>query len=60
MTLLSDPLWLGVVVPDRVLCMGQIELSHLNWLQINDLCSSELLEIELFDPLTVCKQMKDV
>ena len=33
---------------------------HLNWEQINDSCKSELLEIELFDHLTVCKQMADV
>ena len=34
--LLPSPLWPGVVVPDKVLSMGQIEL---------------------FDILTVCKQM---
>ena len=28
--------------------------------QINDLCQIELLEIELFDHLTVCKAMNDV
>ena len=33
---------------------------HLNWVQTNDLYKIELLEIELFDPLTVCKQMTDV
>ena len=30
---------------------------HLIWLQTNDLRKTELFEIELFDHLTVCKQM---
>ena len=42
--LLPGPLWPGVVAPDRVLSMGQIEL----------------FKIELFDHLTVCKQINDV
>ena len=51
---LPGPLWARVVAPDRVLSMGQIELFdnkilYLRW--------TELLEIELFDHLTVCKQM---
>ena len=29
-------------------------------MQMNELCSIELLEIELFDHLTVCKQITDV
>ena len=29
-------------------------------MQINDLCYIELLEIELFNRLTVCEQMTDV
>ena len=29
-------------------------------MQTNDLCKIELLEIELFDHLTVCKQMTNV
>ena len=32
---LSDPLWPGVVAPDRILSMGQIELNYvfmLNWI----------------------------
>ena len=33
---------------------------HLNWVQTNDLYYIELLKIELFDYLTVCKQMSDV
>ena len=41
--------------------MGQIELFwHLNWVQTNDLCKIELLEIKLFGHLTVCKQMTDI
>ena len=36
---LQGPLWPGVVVPERVLSMGQIELF---------LYASELFEIELF------------
>ena len=33
---------------------------HLNWVQTNDFYQIELFEIELFDHLTVCKQMNDV
>ena len=33
---------------------------YLNWAQINDLGLIELFEVELFDHLTVCKQMTDV
>ena len=29
-------------------------------MQTNDFCWIELLEIELFDHLTVCKQMTDI
>ena len=50
--LLPGPLWPGVVVPDRVLSMGQIEPFGKKRL--------ELLEVKLFDHLTVCKQMTDV
>ena len=42
-----DPLWLGVVIPDRVLSMGQIKLNcviTLNWIVWN----------KLFLHLTVC------
>ena len=35
-------------------------INHLNWVQTNDLCWIELLEIEQFDHLTVYKQMTDV
>ena len=59
--LLPDPLSPGVVAPDRVLSMDQEELfDHLNCVLTNDLCWTELFEIELFDHLTVCKQMTDV
>ena len=33
---------------------------HLNCVQTNNLSYIELSEIELFDHLTVCKQMTDV
>ena len=33
---------------------------HLNWMQTNDFHLIELLEIELFDYLTVSKQITDV
>ena len=46
---------------DRVLSIGQIELFDiLNWGQTNDLYSTESLEIQVFDHLTVCKLMTDV
>ena len=35
-------------------------LQYLEPFSIFDLCYIELLEIELFDHLTVCKQMMDV
>ena len=35
--LLQGPLNPGVVAPDRVIFMGQIELWHLNYLQISGL-----------------------
>ena len=44
---IPGPLWPRVVAPDKVLSMGQIELF-------------ELLEIELFDHLTLFKQTSDV
>ena len=49
---LPAPLWLGVVAPDRVLFMGQIELNCkllLNWIAWNRIVlTSKLFEIELF------------
>ena len=50
---LPGPLWPRVVVPDRILSMGQIELFDI-WTVY--LCLPELFGIELFDHLTVCKQ----
>ena len=45
-----------MIEPDRVLYNDQIELfDYLNYEQINN-----LREIELFEPLTACKQMTDV
>ena len=44
---------------ERVQFMGQTELfDHLNWVQTNDYI--ELFEIELFDYLTMYKQMTDI
>ena len=40
--LLPGPLWARVVAPDRVLSMGQIELTVY-------LCKTELFELEMFD-----------
>ena len=54
---LPDPLWSRVVAPDRVLSMAQIELFHIKTLYLGWI---ELFEIELFDHLTVCKQITGV
>ena len=35
-------------------------INLLNWVQTNDLCQIELLEIERIDYLTMWKQMNDV
>ena len=52
--LLSGPLWLGLAAPDRVLCMGQIELFDI-WTECKQMTGSiKLLEIELFDHLFMC------
>ena len=54
--LLPGLLWPGVVAPVRVLSMSlTFELSASKWLMLN-----WILEIELFDHLTVCKQMTDI
>ena len=58
--LLQDPLWPGVVAPDRVLSMVKTELFDVKTVGEQMTCSNELLEIELFDHLTLCKQMTDV
>ena len=61
---LPGPFWLGVVEPDKVLSISQIELNcvlMLNWIVWNRtvfgietayLCKTEMLEIELFWHLT--------
>ena len=56
--LLLDPLWPGVVAPDRMLSLGQIELLDI-WTEskTNDLCEMNLLETDFFYYLTMCKQM---
>ena len=53
--LLPGLLWLGVVALDRVLSMGLFDI--LIEYKTNDLCLTELFEIELLDHSTVCKQM---
>ena len=57
---LPGPFWLGVVAPDRVLCIGQIEVNYilmLNWIFWNRTVfdiqtllwyQTELFEVELF------------
>ena len=54
----AGPLWPGVVAPNRFLSMGQVE--QFDCVKANDLGLIELFEIELFDHVTVCKQMTDV
>ena len=44
-----------MVAPKRVLSMGKIELLYIKKVRKkNDFCEVELLEIEMFDHLTVC------
>ena len=57
---LPGPLWPEVVAPDRVLTMDLIELVDIQPVRKQITCKIELLEIELFDHLTVCKQMTEV
>ena len=45
---------------DRVLFTSRIEMFDIKSVQTNDQCLIELLEIELFDYLTVSKEMTDV
>ena len=54
---LQGPLWSGVLAPDD---KWSRPVWYLKWVEINDLCLIELLEIEPFDHLTVCKQMNVV
>ena len=59
--LLQSPFWHRVGAPDKPPIYGLIRIVwHLNQMQTNDLCQTELFEIELFDHLTLCKQMIDV
>ena len=51
--LLPGPLWPGVVVPDRVLSMGQIRLTAYLWL-------TELFEIEMFLTIKLCNYIYTV
>ena len=53
-------LWLRVVASERVQSMGQIKLFlRFKLIATNFSCKIELLEIELFDDLIVCKQIAD-
>ena len=56
--LLSGPLWIGVLVPVKVLFVDQIELFDL----YTDCkkCLTELLKIKLFDYLTILIEMTNV
>ena len=51
---LSGSTWLGPIYGSNRIVW------HLNWVQKNELCSIELLEIEPFDNLTTRKQITDV
>ena len=59
---LPGQLWPRVLAPDRILSMSQIELNFvlkLNWIVWNGnvfVCWNELLGMELFWHLTLCKQ----
>ena len=55
----SNLLWSGCTGEDTIYGSNRTAW-HLNCVQTNDLHSIELLEIELFDHLTECKQMTDV
>ena len=56
--LLRGPLWAGVIAPDRVLSMGQIELFDIK-IECKQMAYANLncLKQNCFDLLTVCKQM---
>ena len=58
--MLADPLWPAVEAADRILSMGQIEQFDIQTVCKQMTCSIELLEIELFEHLTVYEQMTDV
>ena len=57
---LPVPLWPGVVTPDRVLSMGQIELFDIQTEGKQMTYAKLNFEIKFFDHLTVCKQMTDI
>ena len=57
---LPGPLWLAVVAPDRVLRMDQIKLLTFKLWMNEWLMVIVLFEIEVFDLLTVCRQVTDV
>ena len=51
--LLPGPLWIKVVAPDKLLSFVSNRTDwHLKYVQTNDFCKIELLDIELFDHLT--------
>ena len=53
---LPGPLWSGVIAPDSVLSMGQIEPFDIKAEYLKtELCWIELLEIELFKNSNLCK-----
>ena len=56
---LPDQLLLGVVAPDRILSMDQIKLTdrRLNWVLTN--AKIKFFEMQMFNHLTVCKQITD-
>ena len=59
LTLLLSPFWPGVLAPDRVLSMGQIELfDYFNYVRTND--EIELLVKWSNSYISVSKQMIDV
>ena len=55
--LLPGPLCLGMVAPDSLIYGSNRTVWFLNYVPTNDWYLIELLEIELFDLLTVYKQM---
>ena len=58
--LLPGPLWPGVIAPDRILSVGQIEFFDIQTECKKRFRQIEFLEVELFDHLTVCKQKTDI
>ena len=55
-----SPIWLGVVAPDRVLSMGQIQLFEIQTM-CKQMTNAKLNQLKhKFDYFSVCKQMTDV